>query len=136
MNRAQCRYNSVIFPMPARMRPYSSPVRASYGVSLRGFKVWYVFCPVDAATYAISYYTEQNYNGTRMGPRHFFFFFVSAGPVVKILTLDKMSQLFRFKCLPSGDVCFNTLRPKQNGRHFPDDIFKCIYLNEKCMNLD
>ena len=26
--------------------------------------------------------------------------------------------------------CFNTLRPKQNGRHFADDIFKCIFLNE------
>ena len=25
---------------------------------------------------------------------------------------------------------FNTLRPRQNGRHFPDDIFKCIWLNE------
>ena len=24
----------------------------------------------------------------------------------------------------------NTLRPRQNGRHFPDDIFKCISLNE------
>ena len=24
----------------------------------------------------------------------------------------------------------NTLRPRQNGRHFPDDIFKCIPLNE------
>ena len=24
----------------------------------------------------------------------------------------------------------NTLRPKQNGRHFSDDIFKCIFLNE------
>ena len=24
----------------------------------------------------------------------------------------------------------NTLRPRQNGRHFPDDIFKCIFLNE------
>ena len=24
----------------------------------------------------------------------------------------------------------NTLRPKQDGRHFPDDIFKCIFLNE------
>ena len=23
----------------------------------------------------------------------------------------------------------NTLRPIQNGRHFPDDIFKCIFLN-------
>ena len=24
----------------------------------------------------------------------------------------------------------NTLRPRQNGRHFPDDIFKCIFLNQ------
>ena len=24
----------------------------------------------------------------------------------------------------------NTLRPRQNGRHFPDDIYKCIFLNE------
>ena len=26
--------------------------------------------------------------------------------------------------------CLNTLRPRQNGRHFTDDIFKCIFLNE------
>ena len=26
--------------------------------------------------------------------------------------------------------CINTLQPRQNGRHFPDDIFKCIFLNE------
>ena len=25
---------------------------------------------------------------------------------------------------------FNTLRPRRNGRHFPDDILKCIFLNE------
>ena len=24
----------------------------------------------------------------------------------------------------------NTLRPRQNGYHFPDDIFNCIFLNE------
>ena len=28
------------------------------------------------------------------------------------------------------DMSFNTLRPRQNGRHFPDDIFKCNFLNE------
>ena len=28
------------------------------------------------------------------------------------------------------DYCFNTLRPRQNGRHFADDIFECIFLNE------
>ena len=26
--------------------------------------------------------------------------------------------------------CFNTLRPGQNGHHFADDIFKCIFFNE------
>ena len=36
---------------------------------------------------------------------------------------------------PTLTVClsltnFNTLRPRQNGRHFPDDNFKCISLNE------
>ena len=24
----------------------------------------------------------------------------------------------------------NTLRPRQNGRHLADDIFKCIFMNE------
>ena len=27
----------------------------------------------------------------------------------------------------------NTLRPRQNGRHFPDDIFKCIFFNENVL---
>ena len=27
-------------------------------------------------------------------------------------------------------LILNTLRPRQNGRHFPDDIFKWIFLNE------
>ena len=30
----------------------------------------------------------------------------------------------------SKNFALNTLRPRQNGRHFPDDIFKCIFLNE------
>ena len=29
-----------------------------------------------------------------------------------------------------GQLLFNSLRPGQNGRHFPDDIFKWIFLNE------
>ena len=28
------------------------------------------------------------------------------------------------------DQCFNTQRPRQNGRHFADDTFKCIFLKE------
>ena len=27
-------------------------------------------------------------------------------------------------------LSINTLRPRQNGRHFAEDIFKCIFLNE------
>ena len=27
-------------------------------------------------------------------------------------------------------LLFNTLRPRQDGRHFTDDIFKCIFLSE------
>ena len=27
-------------------------------------------------------------------------------------------------------LLINTLTPRQNGRHFADDIFKCIFLNE------
>ena len=27
--------------------------------------------------------------------------------------------------------CVNTLSPRQNGRRFPDNIFKCVFLNEK-----
>ena len=27
-------------------------------------------------------------------------------------------------------ILINTLRPKQHGRHFADDIFKCVLLNE------
>ena len=28
------------------------------------------------------------------------------------------------------NTCINALRPRQNGRHFADDVFKCIFLNE------
>ena len=34
--------------------------------------------------------------------------------------------------LPRGRTF--TLRPKQNGRHFPDDNFKCIFLNKNLWN--
>ena len=29
-----------------------------------------------------------------------------------------------------GTFPINSLRPRQNGRHFPDDTFKHIFLNE------
>ena len=30
----------------------------------------------------------------------------------------------------ASEVNLNTLRPRQNGRHFPDPIFEWIFLNE------
>ena len=41
--------------------------------------------------------------------------------------------LFGF-CVPTRlnlqEISINTLRPRQYGRYFADDIFKCIFLNE------
>ena len=34
------------------------------------------------------------------------------------------------KACTHGEGPFNTLRFRQNGRHFPDDIFRCIFLDE------
>ena len=45
---------------------------------------------------------------------------------VVCLSLGSGKHLGRFSFL----YIINTLRPRQNGLHFPDDIFKCIYLNE------
>ena len=33
-------------------------------------------------------------------------------------------------CIVGSEFWFNTLRPRQNGRHFPADIFKRIFFNE------
>ena len=37
---------------------------------------------------------------------------------------------WQFPVLIAQPLKLNTLRPRQNGRHFPDDIFKWIFLNE------
>ena len=45
------------------------------------------------------------------------------------LGLNEVLTPVKYKC----DICqviLNTLRPRQNGPHFADDIFKCIFLNE------
>ena len=40
------------------------------------------------------------------------------------------SEITLLKLLPHlRGPSVNTLRPRQNGRHFADDIFKCIFLN-------
>ena len=40
-------------------------------------------------------------------------------------------SLLKNRGIPQWAVSFlNTLRARQNGRHFADDMFKCIFLNE------
>ena len=45
----------------------------------------------------------------------------------------QIGQGVLWQLAPVGKCChdiINTLRPRQNGRHFADDIFKFIFLNE------
>ena len=39
-------------------------------------------------------------------------------------------EVFGFEPGKDAYLSINKLRPRQDGRHFPDDIFKCIFLNE------
>ena len=42
-----------------------------------------------------------------------------------------VTVLILYGCVTGEQLNYvNTLRPRQNGRHFPDDIFTCIFLNE------
>ena len=65
--------------------------------------------------------------------------FWGESPSDQCIPLSKMAIKkwpLMWKAFPWHDVilnlttALNTLRPRQNGWHFPDDIFKCILLNE------
>ena len=45
-----------------------------------------------------------------------------------------VSSIFHpfIRCLRESPAQFNTLTLRENGRHFPDDVFRCIFLNENC----
>ena len=48
---------------------------------------------------------------------------------------DELSQYRRLGATSAFEICenlkaLNTLRPRQNGRHFADDTFKRIFMNE------
>ena len=54
------------------------------------------------------------------------------GEIIHIITLQSV-----IKIKPCVTCVFNTLRPKQDGRHFADDIFKRIFLNDNsCISID
>ena len=51
-------------------------------------------------------------------------------PIMAIMPVP-WNRLLRFsRFIRKNLVLCNTLRPRQNGRHFADEIFKCILLNE------
>ena len=47
-------------------------------------------------------------------------------PCLTLSNLDMLNCLLKYEYI----FAFNTLRPRQNGRHFTDDTFKPIFLNE------
>ena len=63
--------------------------------------------------------------------------FVPKGPINNIPALVQTVAWRRSGDKLSSEAMMvrflNTLRPRQDGRHFPDDIFKCIFLNENVL---
>ena len=52
---------------------------------------------------------------------------LKGGNGFKEIKSKQRSYCKRFNCKQNS---INTFRPRQNGRHFADAIFKCIFLNE------
>ena len=48
----------------------------------------------------------------------------------RIIYLSKCMHPLVLSNFWHANMPVNSLRPRQNGRHFADDIFKCIFLNE------
>ena len=67
---------------------------------------------------------------------------VNAAPADSFIYIHKewhLEELLNITCwcVPTTEItlpliyyCINILRLRQDGHHFPDDIFKCIFLNE------
>ena len=53
--------------------------------------------------------------------------------LVQIITLTLRWKFYNDSGLISIHDHVNTLRPRRNRRHFADDIFKCILLNENAL---
>ena len=65
--------------------------------------------------------------------RHVYIGIIMSPAKILYWTIDKTNvdnvscSVYNIKKL---QLWFNTLRPRQDGGHFPDDVFKCIFLNE------
>ena len=49
------------------------------------------------------------------------------------ISLDLIQWLLLVPYDITGPQWVNTLKPRQNGRHFADAIFKCIFLNKNVL---
>ena len=54
----------------------------------------------------------------------------NTGPIMHNFSGHFVCFICNSSCIVSHNGVINTLRPRQNGRHFPNDIFKCIFLND------
>ena len=67
-----------------------------------------------------------------------FFFFSETGDTTSDQLMTIISAMVLFGSLAGVHILFclsSTLKPRQNGRHFADDIFKCIFLNENSIGI-
>ena len=62
----------------------------------------------------------------RMAPSHLYQLYLEWGKQI----------CFRYWYSYGTDFISNTLRPRQNGRHFPNDTFQMNFLERKCVNFD
>ena len=49
------------------------------------------------------------------------------------LGAEQATSLYMNKSYSSSLTSLTKMRPRRNGRHFADDISKCIFLNENCI---
>ena len=72
------------------------------------------------------------------GHSDYFFFVSETGDTTSDQLMTIISAMVLFGSLAGVHILFclsSTLKPIQNGRHFADDIFKCIFLNENSIGI-
>ena len=87
-----------------------------------------IYCLYDFFNFPYLYMTKIK---TRKGPIHICFYFQNAWVYCMLEATTEAEAFLRCVDEATSSWLFNTLRPRQNGRHFADDIFKCIFLTEK-----
>ena len=50
--------------------------------------------------------------------------------LMHIASFTNLNDQLQWICICLNLIFLNSLRPRQNGRNFSDDIFKCIFLNK------